>query len=103
MTEPTEQLTANKMPNQANASFCDRLPILPQMRITLLKPDSEDCDECRRRASYRIRFRNAISMLLCSRCAVRLVVGLIELIASIEGGRSHSKAGRTHKMLIRKL
>jgi len=54
------------------------------MRIAPLKPDSEQCGECRRRANYRVRLRNVSNVMLCHRCAVRLVVGLVGRIASAE-------------------
>ena len=74
------------------------------MRLTPLKPDSERCNECRRRARYRVGIRNASRVLFCNRCAVRLVVGLVELIATAEPPpHPASRGGGRRKPLIRKL
>jgi len=61
----------------------------------LLKPDLEHCDECQRGATYRIKFRSISNVLLCHRCAVRLIVGLVGRIASNEAKRSTTGAKRT--------
>jgi hypothetical protein len=75
-----------------------------RMRVTPLKPDSEHCNECRRRASYRVRIRNTNDVSLCNRCAVRLVIRLVELIASPETLRpASSSTPSRRKEFIRKL
>jgi hypothetical protein len=74
------------------------------MRITPLKRNADHCDDCRRRASYRIRIRNTNNVLLCNHCAVRLVVSLVELIATVETPRPGFVIGSgRRKSFIRKL
>jgi hypothetical protein len=73
------------------------------MRITPLKQDSEHCDDCRRPAIYRVRIRNATNLLLCDCCAVRLVVRLVELVATAEAQRLSSGVGSGRKPMLRKL
>jgi hypothetical protein len=71
------------------------------MRITQLKANSEQCNECPRRAIYRVRIRIA-TFLLCDHCAVHLVVRLVELIALREASEPSPRVARSRKTLIRK-
>jgi hypothetical protein len=73
------------------------------MQITLLKADSERCDDCRRPANYRVRLRNLSEVLMCDRCAVRLLSGLAGSIASAQArsaGSVAKRAGRRQASLL---
>jgi len=73
------------------------------MRITLLRRHLRRCNECRRSAIYQLRFRNIPNLLLCNRCAVRLVIGIVEVIAKTQAPHAASKASSRRNTLLRKL
>jgi len=76
---------------------------LLQMTITMIRRNVAHCNECQRQATFRVRIRNATDASLCIRCAVKVVVRLVELIATREARSSSLKTGRRRKPLLRKL